>query len=161
MINYYKILKVEFGATQIDIKKAFRKLAIIYHPDKNKGDLKSEEIFKIIISAYEVLSNKEKRAKYDLEFKKNLENQQTKSNYKHTNYGFETQYSSNQKQRKSKIDDSFINYKLLIFIILIIIICFKSLNDKTTVENEKADFELENQNEYNRPQSGEIQFKNK
>jgi curved DNA-binding protein len=63
--DYYKILGVDKTATQDEIKKAFRKLAIKYHPDKNKGDKKSEEKFKEINEANEVLGDKEKRKKYD------------------------------------------------------------------------------------------------
>ena len=54
--DYYKILGVEKKATQDDIKKAFRKLAVRYHPDKNPGDKKSEEKFKEANEANEVLN---------------------------------------------------------------------------------------------------------
>lgn len=63
--DYYKILGVDKSASQDEIKKAFRKLAMKYHPDKNKGDKASEEKFKDINEAYEVLSDPEKRKKYD------------------------------------------------------------------------------------------------
>lgn len=63
--DYYKILGISKGATQDEIKKAFRKLAIKYHPDKNPGDKKSEEKFKEVNEANEVLSDAEKRKKYD------------------------------------------------------------------------------------------------
>jgi len=63
--DYYKILGVDKKATQDEIKKAFRKLAIKYHPDKTKGDKSAEEKFKEANEANEVLSNPEKRKKYD------------------------------------------------------------------------------------------------
>jgi len=63
--DYYEILGVEKSATKDDIKKAYRKMAMQYHPDKNPGDKSAEDKFKEAAEAYEVLSNDEKRAKYD------------------------------------------------------------------------------------------------
>src|SRR5574340_1230232 len=63
--DYYKILGVSKSASAEDIKKAFRKLARKYHPDVNPGDKKAEEKFKEINEAYEVLSDSDKRRKYD------------------------------------------------------------------------------------------------
>ncbi len=63
--DYYKTLGVSKSANQDDIKKAYRKLAIKYHPDKTQGDKAKEEKFKEISEAYEVLGDPEKRKKYD------------------------------------------------------------------------------------------------
>ncbi len=63
--DYYKILGVDKKATQADIKKAYRALAVKHHPDKNPGNKESEEKFKVINEANEVLSEPEKRKKYD------------------------------------------------------------------------------------------------
>jgi curved DNA-binding protein len=63
--DYYSILGVAKKATEEEIKKAFRKLAVKYHPDKNAGNKDAEEKFKEINEAYEVLGDVEKRQKYD------------------------------------------------------------------------------------------------
>src|SRR5674476_283737 len=63
--DYYEVLGVSKEATKEEIKKAYRKQALKYHTDKNPGDKKSEENFKEAAEAYEVLSNNEKKARYD------------------------------------------------------------------------------------------------
>lgn len=63
--DYYKILGVERGAEAAEIKRAYRQLALKYHPDKNPGDDEAEERFKEINEAYEVLGDPGKREKYD------------------------------------------------------------------------------------------------
>lgn len=63
--DYYKTLGVERNASAEEIKKTFRKLAMKYHPDRNKGNKEAEEKFKDINEAYEVLSDPKKRARYD------------------------------------------------------------------------------------------------
>jgi len=63
--DYYKILGVDKKASQDEIKKAFRKLAVKYHPDKNPGNKEAEDMFKLINEANEVLGNPESRKKYD------------------------------------------------------------------------------------------------
>lgn len=63
--DYYEILDVDKKATPEEIKKAYRKKAIQYHPDKNPGDKVAEEKFKEAAEAYEILSDEQKRAKYD------------------------------------------------------------------------------------------------
>ncbi len=63
--DYYELLGVTKGAAATDIKKAYRKLAVKYHPDKNPGNKEAEDKFKEIAHAYEVLSDPQKRAQYD------------------------------------------------------------------------------------------------
>lgn len=63
--DYYSVLGVERSATDDEIKKAYRKLALKYHPDRNKGDKAAEDKFKEAAEAYEILSDSKKRAQYD------------------------------------------------------------------------------------------------
>ncbi|MBR5405512.1 MAG: J domain-containing protein, partial [Oscillospiraceae bacterium] len=63
--DYYEVLGVQKNASDDELKKAYRKLARQYHPDLHPDDPSAEEKFKEITEAYEVLSNSEKRAKYD------------------------------------------------------------------------------------------------
>ncbi len=64
-VDYYTLLELEKGASQEDIKKAYRKQALKYHPDRNPGDAEAEAKFKQISEAYEVLSDEKKRKMYD------------------------------------------------------------------------------------------------
>lgn len=63
--DYYEVLGIPRGASKEDIKKAYRNLAVRYHPDKNPGDKQAEEKFKEASEAYEILSNDQKRQAYD------------------------------------------------------------------------------------------------
>ena len=63
--DYYEVLGVERGTSEADLKKAYRRLAMKHHPDRNPDDKASEELFKEASEAYEVLSDSSKRAAYD------------------------------------------------------------------------------------------------
>ena len=63
--DYYELLGVHRNATDAELKRAYRRLALEYHPDKNQGDRAAEEKFKEINEAYAVLSDPQKRAYYD------------------------------------------------------------------------------------------------
>ena len=63
--DYYKVLEVARNASEADIKKAYRRLAMKYHPDRNPDDKEAEERFKEAKEAYEVLTDAQKRAIYD------------------------------------------------------------------------------------------------
>src|SRR5437773_7480929 len=63
--DYYEVLGVQKSASEEEIKKAYRKLAREFHPDRNAGDKSAEGKFKEVQEAYDVLSDKDKRANYD------------------------------------------------------------------------------------------------
>ena len=74
-VDYYEILEISRTATQEEIKKAYRKMALKYHPDRNPDDKEAEEKFKLVNEAYQVLSDENKRAVYDRYGKAGLEGQ--------------------------------------------------------------------------------------
>ncbi len=74
-IDYYEVLKISRGCDGTEIKKAYRKLAMQYHPDRNQGDKEAEEKFKQVNEAYQVLSDPSKREIYDRYGKAGLEGQ--------------------------------------------------------------------------------------
>jgi len=116
--DYYKIIGVDKEAAPDDIKKQYRKLAMLYHPDRNPGDKESEEKFKQVAEAYDVLSDPEKRKKFD-EFIENRETktQQQANNYQHkysytkssSDNLYEEYYKRNTQQEKGSTFSDFFN----------------------------------------------------
>ncbi|MDH5465414.1 MAG: DnaJ domain-containing protein, partial [Thiovulaceae bacterium] len=72
-LSYYEILEISKTADGSEIKKAYRKMAKIHHPDKNPGDSEAEEKFKLVNEAYQVLSDDQKRQVYDRYGKEGLQ----------------------------------------------------------------------------------------
>ena len=111
--DYYKILGVVKTATADEIKKAYRKLAVKYHPDKNQNDKLAEEKFKEINEANEVLGSPEKRKKYD-ELGENWKYQQQAGEQgqgfdwsQYTNKGSSDQYTSGEQFHEGNFSDFF------------------------------------------------------
>ncbi|SJZ97645.1 DnaJ domain-containing protein [Selenihalanaerobacter shriftii] len=115
MKNYYKILGVNQNVDFSQIKKAYRKLALKYHPDKHQNDKKMEEKFKEIVGAYEVLSSEDSRRKYDVKLarrfnrarnknkKKNSQSVHNKFNqgdFRNVEKNFESFFGFNPKTKK-------------------------------------------------------------
>lgn len=177
MKDHYKTLSINFGATVTEIKKQFRKLATVYHPDKNGGSKKSEEIFKEILNAYEILSDKQKRLNYDNWYKQYF--QQTKaeqtnttkteykqspppntenSKYSKTDFKQSPPPPKSKKQQKTDTAKRKPNYSFWVMVVLFVLLYLYKNNKATTTINEKADQELGDQQPNNRPQSGELNF---
>ncbi len=104
MKDYYYVLGIDTAATEGQIKTAYRKLALKFHPDKNQGDKLYEERFKIIQEAYEILINSEKRFEYDVKF--NTSRSQKKDNKQEQEiikrYGEELRKKDEENQQKYK-----------------------------------------------------------
>ncbi len=119
--DYYKLLEVDKKASPEEIKKKFRQLAQKYHPDKNPGNKESESKFKDISEAYEVLSDAEKRKKYDMLGS-------SFNNFKQTggrpdDFNWADWFSSNQNARSKKSSDM-----------------YSSINDFFTKNENSSDF---------------------
>jgi len=87
--DYYEVLGVQKNASKDDIKKAYRKLAIQYHPDKNPGDKQAEEKFKEATEAYEILGDDQKKAAYDQFGFAGVEGMSGQGDYSSVFHGFE------------------------------------------------------------------------
>lgn len=161
MEDYYKILKLNYGASDHEIKKHYRKLAMIYHPDKNKGDKKSEDVFKKVVEAYETLSNKKKREAYNIKYyyySNRFNNPNSEKNEKKY-HSYESNTTKENNATHNKFGSLFYTKRVYWFILLgIIIFYFLSIEKKTTTGNQKADKELEELKPPQRPESGEIDF---
>lgn len=99
MKDYYKILGVAKEAGQDEIKKAFRKLAREYHPDKNGGDEKKGHMFREINEAYEILGNEEKRKIYDGKKSENHSSVNGQKNSQNTG-GFKPNFDMNDFEKR-------------------------------------------------------------
>jgi DnaJ family protein A protein 2 len=110
--NYYTILGVSREASETEIKKAYKKLALKWHPDRNKGSKEAEEKFKKISEAYEILSDAQKRQQYDQFGKDGLKGHQFASSENLFNMffgdrGFSSFFSSGPRQPRKMPDVSY------------------------------------------------------
>ncbi len=162
MTDYYKILNVTFGASETEIKKRFRKLATIHHPDKNGGSKNSEETFKTILNAYETLSHKKNRENYDLKYRQHFQQPKTETtnqNNKNSNTKHEqTKQPPPRNREYQKAEKPKVNYSFLVVVVLLALLYLYNANKTTTTGNTKADKQLEEQEPEKRPQSGELDF---
>lgn len=104
LTNYYIVLGVKNTASLEQIKAAYRELAKKYHPDKNPGNKAAEDFFKEVQQAYAVLSNPEKRRKFDLKFNYATEQPKGRSSPSAPYTGNAYQYA--QQQARSRPNDS-------------------------------------------------------
>lgn len=154
MKNYYEILQIKNFATNGEIKKSFRQLAIKYHPDKNKGRKDFEEKFKEVANAYEVLTDSIKKKEFDFRLsQQDLNKKQTTQ----TNYT-EPIRATKSESKKEEVKTS-IFWIIAIIILIIYLISNSNSDNNTTTGNTKADKELEKEENAKRPKTGEIDFK--
>ncbi len=140
-MNYYTILGCKVDSTPEQIKAQYRKLVALHHPDKNFGSLESENKFKLILEAYEVLSDPIKRRKHDI-------------------YIQTTPFKANADQIKSPKDNLVNIYKLdlLVYGLLLIIVVFTVIKFTNTTDNSDKNATIKDQNKTERPHTGEIDF---
>ena len=162
LTDHYKTLNVTFEASETEIKKGFRKLATIHHPDKNGGSKKSEETFKVILNAYEILSDKERRTVYDIKYKQHFQKPKSETtNQNNTNTKKEAPKQPPPRKReyqKTEKTKPKVNYGFWVVLVLLALLYLYNANKTTTTGNSKADQQLEDQQPENRPQSGELDF---
>jgi curved DNA-binding protein CbpA len=128
MINYYKVLGVENSATNIEIKKAFRRLALKYHPDRNPNIKEAEEMFKKINTAHEVLSDVVKRREYDSKIVFELNNTNSRQNYNRNEHVY-------KQQEEGGFLRTFFNFILIIGVISLLINLFGGNNQNNSNNN--------------------------
>ncbi|HEY9048942.1 MAG TPA: DnaJ domain-containing protein [Ohtaekwangia sp.] len=124
MADYYRILGIDPSASSTDIRAAYKKMAMQYHPDRNAGDPEAEEMFKQINEAYHVLSDPLKKSRYDLrmnpepELSSTTYNQQYEFNRRRY---WQWQYA---QQKRYKIDKEYFRIQGLAFLVFIVIAGF-------------------------------------
>ena len=108
-MDYYKILDIPENASEDDIKREYRKLAMEYHPDRNPENREAEERFKKIGEAYEILGNKEKRRKYDEKRKKdkNLSQEKRERGKTKSEKEFKRVFSADPENIKNMFEKAF------------------------------------------------------
>lgn len=148
MKDYYKILELPFGATSIDVKTAFRRLAFKYHPDKNINNTIAEEKFKEINEAYSILSDENKRLNYHFaynEFLKKLYVQ--KNTYTppvSPTYNANTTATSSNRKIYEEDEDGFNIVKIMqvVIIVGIVFLFFYVIFDNNNSEEKIISYEL-------------------
>jgi len=161
MKNYYEILQIKNYATDGEIKKSFRQLAIKYHPDKNKGRKDFEEKFKEIANAYEILTDPIKKRDFDFRLSQFDQNKRTTGTTQ-TNYSEPKQTTNTKSQKEEKKEEgakASIFWIIAIVIFIIYLISSSNSDNETTTGNSKADKELEKKENAKKPRTGEIDFK--
>lgn len=111
--NHYQILGISQSADNKEIKKAYKKLAVKFHPDKNNGDKYFEERFKEIQESYEILINSQKKSEYDKVYnsffpnkEKHNQSQSTYTNYKSKNTSYANQKEPQKEQEQKEKEDA-------------------------------------------------------
>lgn len=161
MKNYYEILQVRNFATDIEIKKSFRKLAVQFHPDKNGGKKDFEERFKEIANAYEILSDNDKKNNFDFKLtQETLKIKKTESEINKTQYSEQNQKKSTKVKEEKKVNDFSTFWIMIILIFILLLLSNYYYENNTTTGNSKADKELEKDENAKAPKTGEINFKN-
>lgn len=161
MKNYYEILQLKNFATDGEIKKSFRQLAIKYHPDKNKGRKDFEEKFREIANAYEILTDPIKKRDFDFRLSQYDQNKRTTGTTR-TNYSEPKQTTNTKSQKEEKKEErskASIFWIIAIVIFIIYLISSSNSDNETTTGNSKADKELEKKENAKKPRTGEIDFK--
>jgi curved DNA-binding protein len=161
MADYYSILQIPKTATDIEIKNAFRKLAKIYHPDKNPNDPNSKQIFQSIVKAYNTLSNPHLKRRYDLSYSagnnssQKKTNQPRKKNQKEWTFTEEDQkrreyYKKHYQAKKQTVQNipknNYSDYKYILFaapiavaLFMLIVSMFNSVpKNKESLSSEKT-----------------------
>lgn len=99
--NHYQILGISRNADSKEIKQAYKKLAVKFHPDKNNGDKYFEERFKEIQESYEILINQQKKSEYDRIYDSFFSNKQ-RENYSHSQSTYKNTSTSNSNQKETE-----------------------------------------------------------